>query len=71
MINMTLLADISSDIRALFIPAMIVMIAVAFVIVIRVMASRYKKIPPNRIGIFISGRRGRMLYFSRVASSLM
>src|SRR4029077_12528376 len=36
----------------LFVPAMILMIAVAFIIVIRVMASRYKKIAPNYIGIF-------------------
>ena len=47
-----LLADIASSVRVLFIPAMILMIAVAFVIVVRVMASRYKKIAPNKIGIF-------------------
>src|SRR5438093_3527624 len=50
------LGDIAVAIRALFIPAMIVMIAVAFILVVRVMASRYKKIAPNTIGIFY-GRR--------------
>ena len=48
--------DAGSPIRAALIPAMIVMIAVAFIIVVRVMASRYKKIAPNTIGIFY-GRR--------------
>jgi flotillin len=33
-------------------PGMILLIALAFIIVIRVMASRYKKIPPNEVGIF-------------------
>ena len=37
-------------------PALIVMIAVAIVIVVRVMASRYKKIAPNTIGIFYGGK---------------
>lgn len=37
-------------------PALIVLIAVAILVVLRVMASRYKKIPPNRIGIFF-GRK--------------
>src|SRR4051794_38294556 len=50
------MADIASSIPALFIPAMILMIAVSFLIVPRVMASRYKKIAPNTIGIFY-GRR--------------
>jgi len=36
----------------LLVPAMIVMIAIAFIIVVRVMASRYKKIAPNKVGIF-------------------
>jgi len=36
----------------LFLPIMIVMVSVAFIIVVRVMASRYKKIPPNAVGIF-------------------
>jgi flotillin len=38
--------------RVLLVPAMIVMIAIAFIIVVRVMASRYKKIAPNKVGIF-------------------
>jgi flotillin len=38
--------------RVLMIPGMIVMIAIAFIIVVRVMASRYKKIAPNKVGIF-------------------
>lgn len=36
----------------LTIPFMIILLALAFVIVIRVIASRYKKIPPNAVGIF-------------------
>jgi flotillin len=37
---------------------MILLIAIAFVVVIRVMATRYKKIPPNAVGIFY-GRKYR------------
>lgn len=33
-------------------PGMILLIALAFILVIKVMASRYKKIPPNEVGIF-------------------
>ena len=40
------------------VPGMILLIALAFIIVIRVMASRYKKIPPNEVGIFY-GRKYR------------
>ncbi|PYJ02754.1 MAG: hypothetical protein DME25_15335 [Verrucomicrobia bacterium] len=50
--NTILLAEISNKIGALFLPGMIVMIAVAFLIVVRVMATRYKKIAPNKVGIF-------------------
>ena len=35
-----------------FIPFMILLVAAAFVIVLRVMASRYMKIAPNEVGIF-------------------
>jgi flotillin len=35
-----------------YIPVLIVMIPVAFIIVIKVMATRYKKVPPNAVGIF-------------------
>ena len=52
-----LLAD---SIKAWSLPLLIVMIAVAFVIVVRVMASRYKKIPPNSVGIFY-GRKYRWM----------
>ena len=38
--------------ESLIIPLMIILLALAFVIVIRVIASRYKKIPPNAVGIF-------------------
>ncbi len=41
-------------------PGMILLIALAFIIVIRVMASRYKKIPPNEVGIFY-GRKYRYI----------
>jgi len=37
---------------SVLLPGMILLIALAFIIVIRVMASRYKKIPPNEVGIF-------------------
>jgi flotillin len=37
---------------SMLLPSMILLIALAFIIVIRVMASRYKKIPPNEVGIF-------------------
>lgn len=47
-----MLAQLTGPIRALLVPAMIVMLAIAFVIVVRVMASRYKKIAPNKVGIF-------------------
>jgi flotillin len=42
----------------LLVPILIVMIVLAFIVVIRVMASRYKKIPPNQVGIFY-GRKYR------------
>jgi len=37
---------------SLTIPFMIILLALAFIIVLRVLASRYKKIPPNAVGIF-------------------
>ena len=36
----------------LIVPIMIILLAIAFIIVMRVIASRYKKIPPNAVGIF-------------------
>ncbi len=42
----------------LIVPILVVMIAIAFLVVIRVMASRYKKVPPNQVGIFY-GRKYR------------
>src|SRR5688572_26025295 len=50
--TLVLLAAVGDALQVFFLPAMIVLIAVAFVIVVRVMASRYKKIPPNSVGIF-------------------
>jgi flotillin len=38
--------------------SMILLIAVAFVVVVWAMASRYKKIPPNEVGIFYGRRYG-------------
>ncbi len=35
-----------------FVPIVIIMLAIAFIIVVKVMASRYKKIAPNEVGIF-------------------
>src|SRR4051812_44361433 len=51
-IPIPMLSQFTGPMRALLIPAMIVMIAIAFIIVVRVMASRYKKIAPNKVGIF-------------------
>ena len=45
---------------AFWIPVLILMLAVAFLIVLRVMASRYKKIPPGYVGIFY-GRKYRYI----------
>ena len=42
------------------IASMILLIAVAFVVVVWAMASRYKKIPPNQVGIFY-GRKYKYL----------
>lgn len=36
----------------LMVPFMIVLLALAFILVLRAIASRYKKIPPNAVGIF-------------------
>jgi flotillin len=47
-----LLADLGFTLKSLTYPAMIVLIVVAFIIVVRVIATRYKKIPPNAVGIF-------------------
>ncbi|MCX6904337.1 MAG: SPFH domain-containing protein [Verrucomicrobia bacterium] len=47
-----MLADISDTLGKLFLPGMIILIAIAFIVVVKVMASRYKKIPPNAVGIF-------------------
>ena len=38
--------------ESLTIPLMIILLSLAFIIVLRVIASRYKKIPPNAVGIF-------------------
>jgi flotillin len=38
--------------ESLTIPFMIILLALAFILVMRVIASRYKKIPPNAVGIF-------------------
>ncbi|HEY5909712.1 MAG TPA: SPFH domain-containing protein [Verrucomicrobiae bacterium] len=56
--NTELQAVLGQSLGSLFLPAMIVLLAVTFVIVVRVMASRYKKIPPNEVGIFF-GRKYR------------
>ena len=49
--TLVLLAALGERLQSLFLPAMVVMIAVAFIIVVRVMASRWKKIAPNSVGI--------------------
>ncbi len=45
-------ANFSKSLGGLLIPFVIVIIAVAFVVVVYTMATRYKKIPPNAVGIF-------------------
>jgi len=50
--------DLAAPFRALLIPALIVLLALAVVLILRAMASRYKKIAPNMIGIFY-GRKYR------------
>ena len=47
-----MLADIGDTLGKLFLPGMIILVAVAFIVVVKVMASRYKKVPPNAVGIF-------------------
>lgn len=54
--NTPLVLAASNVFDAMVTPGLILMLAVAFLVVVRVMASRYKKIPPNRIGIFF-GRK--------------
>jgi flotillin len=44
--------SLGDKLGALLLPVLIVMGAVAFIIVVRVMATRWKKIPPNAVGIF-------------------
>ncbi|MBN1510063.1 MAG: hypothetical protein JW955_24670 [Sedimentisphaerales bacterium] len=51
-------ALVIGQVSRVLVPSMILLIALAFIIVIRVMASRYKKIPPNEVGIFY-GRKYR------------
>jgi flotillin len=50
--NTVTLGEISLSVGNLFVPIMIVLIPIAFLLVIRFLASRYKKIPPNMVGIF-------------------
>lgn len=56
--SMLYLAVLADSLARLLMPAMIILIAVAFIVVVRAMASRYKKIPPNAVGIFY-GRKYR------------
>lgn len=50
--NQNLVTQLGSAFHALITPALIVLGAIAIVVVIRFLASRYKKIPPNMVGIF-------------------
>ncbi len=54
--ELMILADLNATARMLFIPFAFLLLAVAFVLVVKAMSSRYKKIAPNYIGIFY-GRR--------------
>lgn len=42
----------SFSLTSAIVPAVVVMLAIAFLLAIRYIASRYKKIPPGRVGIF-------------------
>ena len=54
--GMLVFASIFDFWQQFLVPFMILLVVLAFVVVIRVMASRYKKIPPNQVGIFF-GRK--------------
>src|SRR6185436_5753868 len=43
---------LSRVLGGMVVPVMIILTAVAFLLVVRFVATRYKKIPPNRVGIF-------------------
>jgi hypothetical protein len=44
--------SMSSHLGGFFIPILIIAAALAFVLAVKFIASRYKKIPPNRVGVF-------------------
>jgi len=46
-----LLADGSFELSSLLIPGLVLLLLVALVLIIKVMASRYQKIPPNQVAI--------------------
>ena len=50
---MQALVDLLSRLMGgMVVPVMIILTAIAFLLVVRFVATRYKKIPPNRVGIF-------------------
>jgi uncharacterized membrane protein YqiK len=44
--------EISKLLGNLLMPGLVILVVLAFLLVIRAMATRYKKIPPNTVGIF-------------------
>jgi len=50
--NPNLFGQIGQALNALVAPALIVVVTIAFVVAVRFIASRYKKVPPNMVGIF-------------------
>jgi flotillin len=42
----------TSHLGGFLLPALVIAVALAFVLAVRFIASRYKKIPPNRVGVF-------------------
>ncbi len=50
------MGSVVSRFGGFFLPVLIIAVALAFVLAVRFIASRYKKIPPNRVGVFY-GRR--------------
>ena len=44
--------NFTSRLGGFLLPALVIAVALAFVLAVRFIASRYKKIPPNRVGVF-------------------
>lgn len=58
--NTNIFSQLGQAFSALFVPTMVLLVVVGFIVLIRVIATRYKKVPPNMVGIFY-GRRYRYM----------